>query len=39
MIMDETGIKDYGIAEKLLLKYGSVRKAVSAYIDGSEDED
>ena len=39
MIMDETGIKDYGTAEKLLLKYGSVRKAVSAYIDGSEDED
>lgn len=39
MIMDETGIKDYDFAEKLLLKHGSVRKAVSAFLNGGRDED
>jgi N-acetylmuramic acid 6-phosphate etherase len=31
MIMDETGIADYEYARDLLLKYGTVRKAVDAY--------
>lgn len=31
MIMDEAGIDDYGEAKALLLKYGSVRRAVDAY--------
>lgn len=39
MIMDETGIDDYGTAEKLLLRYGSVRKAVSQYFIGDGNED
>lgn len=34
MIMGETGISDYDLAKKLLLKYGSVRKAVDAYNGG-----
>lgn len=39
MIMDEVGIKDYDLAETLLLRYGSVRKAVSAYLNGGKYED
>ena len=31
MIMDETGIADYDMARDLLLKYGQVRAAVTAY--------
>jgi len=34
MIMDETGIEDYGFARKLLLEYGQVRAAVTAYQSG-----
>lgn len=34
MIMDESGIKDYDQARDMLLKYGSVRKAVDAYLAG-----
>lgn len=34
MIMGETGIEDYDLAKRLLLKYGSVRKAVDAYEGG-----
>ena len=34
MIMGEAGINDYDLAKKLLLKYGSVRKAVDAYNGG-----
>ena len=37
MIMGETGIKDYELAKRLLLKYGSVRKAVDAYNGGDKD--
>ena len=37
MIMGETGITDYYLARRLLLKYGSVRKAVDAYIGGDKD--
>jgi len=36
MIMDETGIEDYDLAKRLLLKYGSVRKAVDAYEGGDK---
>lgn len=32
MIMDEAGIEDYQQAKDLLLKHGSVRKAVDAYL-------
>ncbi len=32
MIMDETKIEDYEFAQSLLLKYGSVRKAVDTYL-------
>jgi N-acetylmuramic acid 6-phosphate etherase len=32
MIMDATGITDYGQARELLLKYGHVRAAVDAYL-------
>ena len=32
MIMDETGIEDYGEARAMLLHYGSVRSAVDAYL-------
>lgn len=31
MIMDETGIDDYNLAQSLLLSHGSVRAAVAAY--------
>jgi Predicted sugar phosphate isomerase len=31
MIMDETGIEDYGEAKAMLLRYGSVRNAVDTY--------
>jgi hypothetical protein len=31
MIMEETGIEDYGYARSLLLTYGQVRAAVTAY--------
>ena len=31
MIMGETGITDYEAAKALLLKYGQVRAAVTAY--------
>lgn len=34
MIMSEAGIDDYGEAKALLLKYGSVRKAVDSYKAG-----
>lgn len=34
MIMDEAKIDDYGEAKALLLKHGSVRKAVDAYLSG-----
>lgn len=36
MIMGETGIEDYDLAKMLLLKYGSVRKAVDAYEGGDK---
>lgn len=36
MIMGETGIEDYELAKRLLLKYGSVRKAVNAYEGGDK---
>lgn len=36
MIMGEAGINDYDLAKKLLLKYGSVRKAVDAYNGGDK---
>lgn len=36
MIMGETGIEDYDLAKRLLLKYGSVRKAVDAYGGGDK---
>lgn len=36
MIMGETGIEDYELAKRLLLKYGSVRKAVDAYEGGDK---
>lgn len=31
MIMDETGLEDYGEARSMLLRYGSVRSAVDTY--------
>lgn len=34
MIMEATGIEDYGFAHKLLLEYGQVRAAVTAYQNG-----
>ena len=34
MIMEETGISDYGQAKELLLTYGHVRSAVKAYMQG-----
>lgn len=36
MIMGETEIEDYDLAKRLLLKYGSVRKAVDAYEGGDK---
>lgn len=36
MIMGETGIEDYDLAKRLLLKYGSVRKVVDAYEGGDK---
>lgn len=36
MILGETGIEDYELAKRLLLKYGSVRKAVDAYEGGDK---
>ena len=39
MIMGETGIEDYDLAKRLLLKYGSVRKAVDAYEGGDKNEE
>ena len=36
MIMGETGIEDYDLAKRLLLKYGSVMKAVDAYEGGDK---
>lgn len=36
MIMGETGIEDYDLAKRLLLKSGSVRKAVDAYEGGDK---
>lgn len=36
MIMGETGIEDYDLAKRLLLKYGSVRKAVDTYEGGDK---
>lgn len=36
MIMGETGIEDYDLAKRLLLKYGSVRKAMDAYEGGDK---
>lgn len=36
MIIGETGIEDYDLAKRLLLKYGSVRKAVDAYEGGDK---
>lgn len=33
MIMAEAGIEDYELANNLLLKYGSVRKAVDSYLE------
>ena len=33
MIMEETGIGDYGQARELLLQYGQVRSAVQAYLN------
>lgn len=35
MIMEDTGIEDYGYARKLLLEYGQVRAAVVAYRDSA----
>jgi N-acetylmuramic acid 6-phosphate etherase len=32
MIMDEAKLDDYEFAQSLLLKHGSVRKAVDAYL-------
>ena len=38
MIMDETGIEDYGEAKAMLLHYGSVRSAVDAYFAQNPDK-
>jgi hypothetical protein len=32
MVMDNTGLSDYEQAHQLLLKYGSVKKAVDAWL-------
>lgn len=37
MIMEETGIEDYDYARKLLLEYGQVRAAVTAYQNEKKD--
>jgi N-acetylmuramic acid 6-phosphate etherase len=31
MLMEKSGIKDQGTAKKILLKYGSVKKAIENY--------
>lgn len=38
MIMDETGIEDYGEAKAMLLRHGSVRSAVDAYLADNPDK-
>ena len=38
MIMDETGIEDYGEAKAMLLRYGSVRNAVDTYFAENPDK-
>ena len=38
MIMDETGIEDYGEAKAMLLHYGSVRNAVDTYFAENPDK-
>jgi N-acetylmuramic acid 6-phosphate etherase len=38
MIMDETGITDYQTAKSMLLKYGQVRAAVTAYFNSQKHE-
>ena len=38
MIMDETGIADYGEAKAMLLRYGSVRNAVDTYFAQNPDK-
>ena len=38
MIMDETGIEDYGEAKAMLLRYGSVRSAVDTYFAENPDK-
>ena len=38
MIMDETGLADYGEAKALLLRYGSVRHAVDTYFAENPDK-
>ena len=38
MIMDETGIEDYGEARAMLLRYGSVRNAVDTYFAENPDK-
>ena len=38
MIMDETGIEDYGEAKAMLLHYGSVRNAVDTYFAQNPDK-
>ena len=38
MIMDETGLEDYGEAKALLLRYGSVRNAVDTYFAENPDK-
>lgn len=32
MVMESTGIKDYEVAQKLLIEFGSVKKATEAYL-------
>lgn len=38
MIMDETGIEDYGEAKAMLLRYGSVRNAVDTWLADNPDK-
>ena len=38
LIMDETGITDYQTAKSMLLKYGQVRAAVTAYFNSQKHE-
>ena len=38
MIMDETGLEDYGEAKAMLLRYGSVRNAVDTYFAENPDK-